>query len=64
MTDLEKNDKLKIKQLESFAAKYKKLLEKHPLVRVYGNREGEAVAHVTIGNNFSSRTKSINISQY
>ncbi len=48
MNELHKADQLKIKQLKQFQKAFQKLSQKYPDVMVYGDRDGNAQAYVSL----------------
>jgi hypothetical protein len=48
MNDLQKADQNKIKQLKQFQKAFNKLMQKYPDVMVYGDRDGEVQAYVSV----------------
>jgi hypothetical protein len=48
MKELQKADKEKIKQLKQFQKAFNKLMQKYPAVHVYGGRDGDVNADVTV----------------
>jgi len=48
MKELQKADKEKIKQLKQFQKAFAKLMQKYPDVMVYGNRDADVQAYVSV----------------
>ena len=55
MNDLHKADQAKIKQLKQFQKAFNKLMQKYPDVQVYGDRDANVKAYVSVS--FTSRCR-------